>query len=120
MILTRQQKIDLVIRLAEEGKSTRQIAEAAHISLKDIGTIIRMYIGEDKETSDKPLSISSKAFKLLKEDKSLVDVAITLDIDASEVLDRFNDYLQLSSKDKLMSIYREMGDDDIQVLETLQ
>ncbi|MDP8906792.1 MAG: helix-turn-helix domain-containing protein [Thermoproteota archaeon] len=45
MILTRQQKVDPVIRLASQGKSTRQIAEAAHISLKYIGTILRRYTG---------------------------------------------------------------------------
>ena len=32
------------------------------------------------------------------------------------MLDRFNEYLQLSSKDNLMSIYRGMGGDDIQLL----
>ncbi len=109
----------MVIKLAEEGKSTRQIAELVHISPKDIGAIIRRHTGEYKETSDKPMSINSKAFKLLKENKSLVDVAITLNIDAWEVLDRFNEYLQLSSKDKLMSMYRELGDNDIQLLEHL-
>ncbi len=108
-----------MIKLAEEGKSTRQIVEEVHISLKDIGAIIRMYTGEGVTASYKRLSIRSKAFKLLKEDKSLVDVAITLNIDAWEVLDRFNEYLQLSSKYKLMTIYRELGDDDIQLLEHL-
>ena len=49
VILKRQQKEDLVIKLAEEGKSTRFIAEAAHVSLKDIGTIIRRYTGEDED-----------------------------------------------------------------------
>ena len=52
MILTRQQKEDLVIKLAEEGKSTRFIAESAHVSLKDIGTIIRRYTGEDESKQD--------------------------------------------------------------------
>ncbi|MDP8906791.1 MAG: hypothetical protein M3M88_04660 [Thermoproteota archaeon] len=56
------------------------------------------------------------AFKFLKENKSLVDVAITLNIDAWEISDRFNEYLQLSNRDKLMAIYREMDDDDLQLL----
>lgn len=56
------------------------------------------------------------AFKFLKENKSLVDVAITLNIDAWEISDRFNEYLQLSNRDKLMAIYREMYDDDLQLL----
>ncbi|HZH38483.1 MAG TPA: hypothetical protein VEX17_00265 [Bacillales bacterium] len=109
----------MVIKLAHEGKSTRHIAQLVHISPKDIGTIIRVYNSEEKEAPDKQLSISSRAFKLLKENKSLVDVAITLNLDAWDVLDRFNEYLQLSSKDKLMSMYRELGDDDIQLLEHL-
>ncbi len=37
-------------------------------------------------------------------------------MDTPEVLDRFNEYLQLSSKDKLMSLYRDLGDDNIQLL----
>lgn len=65
------------------------------------------------------MSITSRAFKLLNENRSLVDVAIILNMEACKVMDRFNEYLQLSSKYKLMSIYTEMGDDDIQLLEHL-
>ena len=42
-----------------------------------------------------------------------------IETDAWDVLDRFNEYLQLSSKDKLMATYREMGDDDLKLLECL-
>ncbi len=111
MILTRQQKVDLVIRLANQGKSTRQIAEAAHISLKDIGTILRRYNGEEETAAEKSMSINSKAFKLFKENKDLVDVAIILNIEADEIFVMHSDYLRLSNMDKLMSIYREMGDE---------
>ena len=121
MILSKREKELLVIKLALEGKSTIQIAEIVHISLKDIGTIKRRYTGEEEDEveTDKHLSINSKAFKLLKENNSLVDVAIAINMEAWEVLDRFNEYLQLSSKYKLMSMYRELGDDDIQLLEHL-
>lgn len=111
MILTRQQKVDLVIRLAEEGKSTRQIAEEAHLSLKDIGIIIRTYTGEEETASEKSMSINSRAFKLFKENKDLVDVAIALNMDAHEVLDLHTDFLRLSGKNKLMSIYFELEDE---------
>jgi hypothetical protein len=40
-----------------------------------------------------------------------VDVTIALDMDADEVLGLYTDYLQLSNKDKLMSIYIQIGDD---------
>jgi hypothetical protein len=39
----------------------------------------------------------------------LVDVAITLDIEANEVLALNADYLRLKNMDKLLSIDREMG-----------
>lgn len=60
---------------------------------------------------DKHLSTTSRAFKLFKENKNLVDVAIALDMDAHDVLDLHTDYLRLSNKNKLMSIYFELDDD---------
>ncbi len=93
----------------------------AHVSLKDIDIIIRNYLGEEEnETghSGKALSTNSKAFKLFKEGKNLVDVAITLNVDTDEVLGMYSDYLRLLNLQKLMTIYREMGD-DIYLLEHL-
>jgi hypothetical protein len=121
VILTRQQKESMVIRLAEEGKSTRFIAEAAHVSLKDIGTIIRRHTGEEEEPAcqDKCLSTSSRAFKLFKEGKSKVDVAIALDIDADQVLRRYEDYLRLLSLDHLTTMYKELGNDGLYFLNYL-
>lgn len=77
MILTRKEKEDLVIKFANQGKSSRHIAKAVHISLKDIGAIIRRHTGEENniEIDKSLLSINSKAFKILKENKSLIDVA---------------------------------------------
>jgi hypothetical protein len=120
LILTRKEKEELVIRLANQGKSTRQIAKAAHVSLKDIGTILKRYTGEDEGSSetDRSLSINSRAFKLFRENKNLVDVAITLNIEAEDVISLHSDYLRLSNMDKLMSIFREMGD-EIDLLEWL-
>ncbi len=111
LILTRKEKEDLVIKLANQGKSTRQIAAAAHVSPKDIGTILRRYTGEEETAAEKSMSINSRAFKLFKENKNLVDVAITLNMDAHEVLDLHTDYLRLANKNKLMSIYFELGDE---------
>jgi orotate phosphoribosyltransferase-like protein len=110
--------VDLVIRLAEEGKYTGQIAEAAHISLKCIGIILRRYTGEEETAAEKSMSVNSRAFKLFKENKDLVDVAIILDIEADEVFGMHSDYLRLSNMDKLVSIYREVGD-EIHLLEWL-
>ena len=113
VILKRDEKEKLVIQLAEAGKTTRHIAQVAHISLKDIGTIIRKHTGEDSDCQGGSKSLYSRAFRLFKEGKSLVDIAITLDIETDEVLSMYSDYLRLLNLQKLMTIYREMGDDDI-------
>ena len=46
MLITRTEKEKQVIKLAEDGKTTRDIAKVAHISLKDIGKIIRKAAGD--------------------------------------------------------------------------
>ncbi len=88
----------IVIRLANQGTSTRQIAKAANISLEDICTILRRYTG-GKDTAaantGSYLSINAHAFELFKDNKDLVDFAITLNMKADEVLDLPSDYLHL-------------------------
>jgi len=46
VILTRKEKENLVINLAEVRKTARHIAQVAHISLTDIGAIIRRCTGK--------------------------------------------------------------------------
>jgi superfamily I DNA and/or RNA helicase len=111
VILTRQEKEQLVIKLASEGKTTKKIAQIAHVSLRDIGKIIRRYTGEETEYQNKSPSITSKAFQMFKDNKSQVDVAIALNLEADEVVTLFDDYTHLLNLDKLMNIYKELGDD---------
>ena len=49
MILNKEEKEQLIIKLAMEGLSTREIARLARASFKTIGPIIRKYNGEDIE-----------------------------------------------------------------------
>ena len=46
-----------------------------------------------------------------------MDVAIILDIETDEVLGMYYDYLRLLNLQKLMTIYKEMGDEDFSLLE---
>ena len=48
MLISRTEKEKLVIHLAHEGKTTREIAKHVHISLRDIGTIIHKETGDDE------------------------------------------------------------------------
>jgi hypothetical protein len=111
VILTRKEKEGLVVQLASQGKTTRQIARLAHVSLKDIGTIIRRFTGEESDVENKSQSISSKAFQMFKGNKSRVEVAIALNLEADDVVTLFENYLRLLNFDKLITIYRELGKD---------
>ncbi len=99
MILTKKEKENLVIQLASKGYTTREIAKAAHISPKDIVIIIRKFTGEEAEYQNKSPSITSKAFQMFKENKSRVEVAITLNMEADDVVILYEDYLKLLNFD---------------------
>lgn len=112
-LLNREEKEDFIIRLYKEGKTVRDIARLAHMSFRDIGTIInkvklqadreRGYTAEDTQ----PKSPESKAFKMFSEGKSPIEVAIALDLGAGRVQAIYQDYWSLSGRYKLVQIYDE-------------
>ena len=79
----------MVIDLLNIGHMTMEIAKIARVSFSHIKKTRMKLTGEVDEEKDSPknktLSLSSKAFKLFLENKSLVDVAIDLDIPTEEV-----------------------------------
>jgi transposase len=85
LLLSKKEKEKLVIKLANEGKTTRQIAKEVRISLRTIGKILNKVTGDDKEEEEKekqkPKNIStySQAFKMFKDGKAPTDVAIELE-----------------------------------------
>jgi hypothetical protein len=123
LLLTRKEKEEMVISLAKEGKTTRHIAEIVHISLKDIGKIIRKFTGDVRSESNKieeeeeekmrinKLSIYAQAFYLFREKKPLVDVVITLNLNTDIVLNYYKDYLRLMGMYKLVNLYHSLGKD---------
>ena len=48
VILNKKEKEELVVKLHQENKTMRQIAEIVHMSFKDIGAIIRRIDGRAK------------------------------------------------------------------------
>lgn len=52
MLISKKKKEKRVIELANEGKTTREIAKQVHISLKDIGKILSK-ITEDESPAEK-------------------------------------------------------------------
>ena len=113
MVLTREQKERLVLDLYNQGKSTREIAEEARMSFRDIGAILNKAI-EEKETSKEQaekMSQSAQAYKLFSEGKSPVQVAIALNIREPEVARFYVEYWKLRQLYSLNKIYEELRDD---------
>jgi hypothetical protein len=118
MLLSKKEKEKRVIKLAEEGRTTREIAKEVRISLKTIGEILNEVTGDDaiQEESDrqaqlKKLSPYAKAFRMFRDKRALADVTIELDLDADTVLYYFGDYLRLIRMGNLVRIYKELKDD---------
>jgi hypothetical protein len=122
LLLSRKEKEKLVIQLAEEGKTTREIEKLVHISLLDISKIIYKVTGDkvpshedkkkelenEKQRKLKSLSPYARAFQMFKDKKSLADVTIELDIKSSAVLNFYNDYLCLLRMNSLVTMYKEL------------
>jgi DNA-binding CsgD family transcriptional regulator len=118
LLLSRKEKVELVIKLAQEGKTTREIAKIVHMSLKDIGKILRKITGDEdpkieSERLRKQLSLSdyAKAFQMFMQNKSLPEIIVSLDIDVNTVQAYYCDYLRLMNMKNLVDIYKEVGPD---------
>ena len=55
LLISKKEKEKMVIQLANEGKTTREIAKQVHISLKDIGKILRKILAVGKLFEMAPL-----------------------------------------------------------------
>ena len=116
ILLNRKEKEALVIKLAKEGKNTREIAKIVHVSLLNIGKIIARETGDaenlqndkEKEKQQKPKSHYAQAFQMFRDKKSLTQVVIELDINGLTVLRFYEDYLTLNRMDILVEIYPEI------------
>jgi transposase len=110
-ILNRKEKENLVIKLHQENKTIRQIAEIAHLSFGDIGKIIKRIDGRAKDEDDIDLRNKSKltqAIYMFKCGKKPIDVAIGLDISASEIEEILQEYWVLNQLDELALLYYEI------------
>jgi transposase len=108
ILLNKHQKKALVVELYKQGKTRRQIAEAVHMSFKDIADIINEYTGEDSDLVDKPeKSKDARAFELFLQGKQSVEVAIELDMPADKVEELHVQYWRLSKLDNLEILYHE-------------
>lgn len=120
LLLSKKEKEKLVIKLAKEDKTTREIAKEVHISLKDIGKILRRLTGDEdankeeikkEEQKLKKLSPYAQVFQMFRENKDLAEVVVELDLNTNIVLDYYCDYLRLTNMRNLVIVYKESKDD---------
>ncbi len=103
-----------MIKLANEGKTTREIAKDVRISLRSIGQILNKVTGDDTDEKGQKLEKKSEyaqAFKMFQDGRPLTEVAIELDIESPTVLCYYEDYLKLANMRKLVCVYNELKDD---------
>ena len=112
MVLNKQEKEQLVVKLYQQGKPIREIAQQAHLSFGTIGKIVRRINGQDEdETVPNDMSNKSKethALSLFLQGKRPVDVAIVLDLSASEVQNILEEYWALNDLHELAFVYNEI------------
>jgi transposase len=110
--LNKKEKEELVVKLHQENKTIRQIAEIVHMSFKDIGTIIRRINGTDNDeyidTKLENKSKETKALWLFEQKKRPIDVAVELDLPYGEVIDLQLEYWALKELYDLPLVYHEL------------
>ena len=114
VVLNRRDKEQLVIKLHQEGKTIREIASSAHMSFGDIGSIIRKIEGQDEEVKTKDIKNKSKdtqALFLFSSGKKPIDVAVELDISASEVQNILEEFWALNDLHELALVSNEIKGD---------
>ena len=85
VILNKKEKEELVVKLHQENKTLRQIAEIVHMSFSDIGRIVKRIHGRDTDINHSNKSKATQALYLFEQGKKPIDVAIELDIPYGEV-----------------------------------
>jgi DNA repair exonuclease SbcCD ATPase subunit len=99
--MNKKEKEKLIRELHDQGMTYAQIAKKAHVSLRDIGPILHR--GSQ--------SVSSQALELYSQQKTPLDVAMTLGIDADEALHYNREYYKLLGCSEFVKIYPEIKDD---------
>ena len=87
--MDKKQKEALVKALLEKGSTYREITKAAGVSPNTV-KIIASQAGLDQTTS-----ISSRAFELYVQQKTPVEVAITLNLEAEKAINYYHQYFML-------------------------
>jgi prefoldin subunit 5 len=106
VVLNKKEKEQLVIKLYQDGKPIREIARQAHLSFGSIGKIIRTINSDNGDCISS--SKSTKALWMFKNGKKPIEVAIELDISASEVEELQQEFWALNQLHELGFLFNEI------------
>ncbi|MGH9988101.1 MAG: hypothetical protein ACRD8W_29545 [Nitrososphaeraceae archaeon] len=109
-VLNKQDKEQLAIKLHQQGKTIREIAHAAHLSFADIGKIVRKINGQNNNSGLdlKDKSIETRAIYLFSIGKTPLEIAIELNMPATEVHDMQEEFWALNQLHELAFAYSEI------------
>lgn len=113
MISVSEQKERLVLDLHNQGKNSREIAEIARMSFREIGKILRnaAKLKEAEQEQAREELLSSQAYKLFSKGKTPAEVAIELKIRAPLAITFQREYWNLVQLDNLNQISDEIKHD---------
>ena len=102
--MDKKQKEALVLAMLEKGESYRDISRKAKVSPNTIKVI------SNRAGLDETTSISSRAFELYVQQKTPIEVAIALNIEAKEAIRYHQEYIMLLGLTEFTKIYIQIKD----------
>jgi predicted transcriptional regulator len=106
-MLNKKQREALVLALAENGKTDREIAKEAGVSPNTIKAVLNK-AGLDQTTSE-----SSRAFELYVHQKTPLEVAIALNLEADKAIRYYHEYFKLLGITEFTRVYLQIKDNPI-------
>ena len=97
--MDRKQKEALVLALAENGKTYREIAKEAGVSPNTIKAVL------NRAGLDETTSTSSRAFELFSEGKNPLQAAIMLNLNAEKAIQYHQEYFMLLGCTEFTKVY---------------
>jgi uncharacterized protein YerC len=113
--LNQREKQELIIKLRKDGKTYREIAHIAGVSLRDIKPTLKKYERklqtkkgeENNQKTTKKLSLSSRAFKLFSDGKKPTEVVIELDIPPEKVEKLWSQFLKSERMEECYDFFQQ-------------
>lgn len=103
------EKYNLISKLIEEGRTSREICKEARCSPNEITPIRKKLFGKNTYTGIemKDKSICAQVFDLLEKHMPLTQIIIKVDIDPEEAINLQNKYLNVSKKGRIVNLLND-------------